>query len=168
MRVEQFLRDSNRRFPEKIAVVAGDRRLTFREIDVASDRLAAALRRHGVTRGDRVVVFMDNRWEAVVGIFAVLKAGAVFSPINPSTKADKLAYLLNNCRAAALITLGSLLPVARDALAEAPSVKLAVVTGAAGKPAVAGGIRFEDALAEPGIAPSPDAAGIELDLAMLI
>ena len=168
MRVEQFLRDSSRRFPEKIAVVAGDRRLTFREIDVASDRLAAALRRHGVTRGDRVVVFMDNRWEAVVGIFAVLKAGAVFSPINPSTKADKLAYLLNNCRAAALITLGSLLPVARDALAEAPSVKLAVVTGAAGKPAVAGGIRFEDALAEPGIAPSPDAAGIELDLAMLI
>jgi long-chain acyl-CoA synthetase len=167
MRVERFLQDSSRRFPEKIAVVAGGRRLTFREIDDASDRLAAALRRHGVMRGDRVVVFMDNRWEAVVGIFAVLKAGAVFSPINPSTKADKLAYLLNNCRAAALITLGSLLPVARDAMAEAPSVKLAVVTGAADKPAVAGSIRFEDALAEPGAAP-PDGAGIELDLAMLI
>lgn len=168
MRVEQFLRDSSRRFPEKIAIVAGDGRLTFREIDDASDRLAVALIRHGVARGDRVVVFMDNRWEAVVAIFAVLKAGAVFSPINPSTKADKLAYLLNNCRAAALITLGSLVAVARDAMAVAPSVRLAVVAGAAGQPALAGGMRFEDALAEPGAAPSPDAAGIELDLAMLI
>ena len=168
MRVEQFLQDSSRRFPEKVAVVAGDKRLTFKEIDDASDRLAAALRRHGVMRGDRVVVFMDNRWEAVVSIFAVLKAGAVFSPINPSTKADKLAYLLKNCRAAALITLDPLLPVAHDAIAEAPSVKFAVVVGAADKPALAGGIRFEDALAEPGAAPMPDAAGIDLDLAMLI
>ncbi len=168
MRVEQFLQDSSHRFPTKIAVVAGDRRLTFKEIDEASDRLAAVLRRHGVTRGDRVVIFMDNRWEAVVSIFAVLKAGAVFSPINPSTKADKLAYLLKNCRAAALITLDSLLSVARDAMAEAPSVKLAVVVGAADKPALAGGIRFEDALAGPGAAPMPDAAGVDLDLAMLI
>jgi len=167
MRVEQFLEDSSRQFPEKIAVVAGDRRLTFREIDDASDRLAAALRRHGVMRGDRVVVFMDNRWEAVVGIFAVLKAGAVFSPINPTTKADKLAYMLKNCRAAAVITLAPLLPVARDAMAEAPSVKLAVVVGATGRPAVPGGIRFEDALTDPGAVPS-DVAGIDLDLAMLI
>lgn len=168
MRVERFLKDSSRRFPEKIAVTAGTHRLTFGEIDAASDRLAATLRRHGVMRGDRVVVFMDNRWEAVVSIFAVLKAGAVFSPINPSTKADKLAYMLKNCRASAMITLDPLLSVTRDAMAEAPSVKLAVVIGAAGKPAVAGGIRFEDALAEPGAAPLPDAAGIEPDLAMLI
>jgi long-chain acyl-CoA synthetase len=168
MRVERFLKDSSRRFPAKIAVAASTHRLTFGEIDAASDRLAAALRRHGVMRGDRVVVFMDNRWEAVVSIFAVLKAGAVFSPINPSTKADKLAYMLKNCRASAMITLDPLLCVTRDAMAEAPSVKLAVVIGATGKPAVAGGIRFEDALAEPDAAPLPDAAGIEPDLAMLI
>ncbi len=168
MRVEQFLQDSSRRFPEKLAVVAGDKRFTFKEIDDASGRLAAALGRHGVMRGDRVVIFMDNRWEAVVSIFAVLKAGAVFSPINPSTKADKLAYMLKNCRAAALITLEPLLPVARDAMAGALSVKLVVVTGAADKPDVRGGVRFEDALAGPGAGPLTDAAGFEPDLAMLI
>jgi amino acid adenylation domain-containing protein len=168
MRVETFLKDSSRRFPAKIAVTAGTHRLTFGEIDAASDRLAAALRRHGVMRGDRVIVFMDNRWEAVVSIFAVLKAGAVFSPINPSAKADKLAYMLKNCRASAVITLDPLLSVTRDAMAEAPSVELAVVIGAADKPAVAGGIRFEDALAEPDPAALPDPAGIESDLAMLI
>lgn len=168
MRVEQFLTDASRRFPHKTALAAGDRRLTFAEIDEGSDRMAAALRRHGVVRGDRVVVFMDNCWQAVVAIFAVLKAGAAFSPINPSTKADKLAYMLQNCRAAAMITLDRLLPVVRDAIAQAPSVKLVVVAGVVGQPAVAEGIRFEDALAERADGAPPGAAGIELDLAMLI
>jgi len=168
MRVERFLTDASRRFPHKTALVAGQARLTFAQIDAASDRLAAALRRNGVARGDRVVVFMDNCWQAVVGIFSVLKAGAVFSPVNPSTKADKLAYMLQNCRAAALVTLDKLLPVARDAMAQAPSVKLAVVSGVAGKPPPAGAISFEDALADPAQAALPGDTGIELDLAMLI
>ena len=60
-----------------------------------------ALAASGIARGDRVLVFMDNCWEAAVSIFAILKAGAVFSPINPSTKADKLAYIIGNCRARA-------------------------------------------------------------------
>ena len=88
MRVEDFLRDSARRLPAKTALVAGKRRLTFAELDVMSDRLAAALARRGIARGDRVVVFMENSFEAVVAIVAVLKAGAVFSPVNPSTKSD--------------------------------------------------------------------------------
>ena len=112
MRVEQFLRDSAKRNADKTALVAGTRRLTFGELDKLSDRLARTLVARGVQRGDRVIVFMDNCWEAVVGIFAVLKAGAVFSPINPSTKVDKLAYVANNCRAGALITQARLLAVA--------------------------------------------------------
>src|SRR5262245_52185117 len=78
MRVESFLTDSAKRFPEKVALVAGNERLTYAELDRRSDRLAAALARAGIARHDRVIVFMDNCWEAVVAIFAVLKAGAVF------------------------------------------------------------------------------------------
>ncbi len=85
MRIEQYLTKSAQRFGTKTALVAGDRRLSYGELDAASDRLAAALVRRGLKRGERAVVFMDNAWEAVVGLFAVLKAGAVFSPINPST-----------------------------------------------------------------------------------
>jgi acyl-CoA synthetase (AMP-forming)/AMP-acid ligase II len=101
MRVERFLTDSARRFPDKTALVAGGRRLTFSDLDGMSDRLAAGLVRNGLRRGERVIVFMENAWEAVAAIWAVLKAGGVFSPVNPSTKPDKLAYILNNCRAAA-------------------------------------------------------------------
>jgi amino acid adenylation domain-containing protein len=165
MRVEQFLKDSARRFGDKVALVAGAERLTYRDLDRASDRLAGALAAHGVARGDRVVIFMDNCREAVIAIFAVLKAGAVFSPINPSVKADKLAYVINNCRARALLTQDKLRAVVSAALAEAPSVTLTVVAGA-GEPTLRGAVSFEAALATD--LPPPAAPGIDLDLAMLV
>ena len=109
--------------------------------------MAATLAAHGVARGDRVVVFMDNCAEAVVAIFAALKAGAIFSPVNASTKADKLAYILNNSEAAALVTQHRLLGVAADALADAPSVRLTIVAGGQEAPAFPGAMHWRDALA---------------------
>jgi long-chain acyl-CoA synthetase len=164
MRVEQFLRDSARRFGDKIALVVGGARLTYRELDRASDRLAGVLAARGITRGDRVIVFMDNCREAVIAIFAALKAGAVFSPINPSTKAEKLAFVLDNCRARALITQEKLRAVASAALAETPSIALTVIAGA--REPLRGAVSFEAALAAE--AEPPGNPGIDLDLAMLI
>jgi long-chain acyl-CoA synthetase len=165
MRVEEFLRDSARRFGDKVALVAGDARVTYRELDRASDRLAGALTQNGIARGDRVIVFMDNCREAVIAIFAALKAGAVFSPLNPSTKAEKLAYVINNCGARALITHDKLSTVAAGALAAAPSVALTVVADAR-DPSLTGAVSFAAAIATD-VAP-PVNPGIDLDLAMLI
>ncbi len=167
MRVEQFLEGSARRHPDKVALVAGGRRLTFAEIDDAAGRLARSLVAGGVKRGDRVVVFMDNCWEAVVAIFATLKAGAVFSPINPSTKADKLAFVLGNCRPTAIVTQEKLVAVTAEALETSPSVVLSVVAGGVGDPALRGGVGFAHAVAEAPATPLPF-AGIDVDLAMLV
>jgi len=104
VQVESFLERSAEKSPEKTALVCGSRRLTYREIERQSNRLAHALIRQGVCRGDRVAVQLENSPEAVVAIFAILKAGAIFLVIHPSTKAEKLAYILNDCRACALIT----------------------------------------------------------------
>ena len=153
MRVEHFLRDSARTYRHKVALVAGERRLTFGDLDGASDRLAAVLSHRGVSRGDRVVVFMDNCWEAVVAIFAVMKAGAVLCPINPSTKAHKLAWLLSHCRASAMILQDRLAASARAALAQAHSVKLTIVVGELNPPGFPDGIRFDDAIAESAACP---------------
>jgi long-chain acyl-CoA synthetase len=165
-RVEDYLSSSARRFGDKVALVAGGRRLTFAELDQLSDRLAVALAKGGVGRGDRVIVFMDNCWEAVVSIFAVLKAGAVFSPINPTTKADKLAFVTGNCSAAAILTQARLLPVVTDALASCASVKLTLVVDGGKAKIPEGCASFEAACATPG-RPLPR-SGINLDLAMLI
>ena len=167
MRVEEFLESSAARLPEKTALVAGSRRLSFAEVDRLSDRLAASLVDRGIARGDRVVVFMENSWEAVVSIFAILKAGAVFSPVNPSTKVDKLAYILGNCRAAGIVTQARLAATVARAIAEVASVRLVVLAGS-DDAAAPGCLRFEDSIAASKLAPAPVPAGIELDLAMLV
>lgn len=151
MRVEAFLRESALRFPRKTALVCGERRLTFAEIHAQAVRLAGTLRARGVARGDRVVLYLENSPEAVIGLFAVLRAGAVFSMLNPGTKLDKLTYILNNCTAKAVITEPKLAATAKQAAKGAPSVAFTLVSpfGAA-----------------EGEAPEPP--GIDLDLATIV
>src|SRR6478672_8789323 len=97
--LHDFLSDSARRAPTKAALVCQKQRVSYRELDESSNALAHALVKRGVKRGDRVIIFGDNTIETVISFWAVLKANAVVSIINPLTKTDKLAYLLNDCRA---------------------------------------------------------------------
>jgi long-chain acyl-CoA synthetase len=101
--VQDFLEHSAERLPDKIGLICDGRRLTYAEIDEMANRLANALVDLGICRGDRVGIYLNNSVETVVAIFATLKAGAVFVVINHTTKRDKLHYILNNCRAAALV-----------------------------------------------------------------
>jgi long-chain acyl-CoA synthetase len=155
VRVEGYLAQSATRFPDKIALVAGERRISYRELAAAAARLAGVLRARGVARGDRVVLFLDNSPEAVGAIFAVLQAGAVFSVVNPGTKLDKLAYILNNCAARALITEPRLSAVANEAARNAPSVACTLTTP----------FEFEEEKKPAGEETQP---GIDLDLAMIV
>lgn len=129
MLIQEFLERSRDAFPDKTAVVAGERRLTYREIDSSANALAHALREAGVAYGDRVAVFLDNSPEAVISIFGILKADAAFVVLNPTIKTDKLAYILNNCRTTALIAHASRWEVAGAAAGKAPSLRAAVVVG---------------------------------------
>ncbi|MEY4563048.1 MAG: hypothetical protein RLZZ618_2325 [Pseudomonadota bacterium] len=103
MLLHQLFEATARQSPEKDAIVFEGQRTTYAHLDRKAARLAAALQQRGVQRGDRVATFLDNGVEAVVAILAALKCGAVFMPINPLTKRDKLAYLLNDSRASALV-----------------------------------------------------------------
>src|SRR5207244_2690260 len=106
----------------KTALIAGEARLSYRDLAERAAGLAAELRRRGVRRGDRVAVFLHNGADAAVAVFAVLHAGAVFSLLNPGTKADKLAYVLNHSGARALLTEPKLLQTARQAASLAPGL----------------------------------------------
>jgi long-chain acyl-CoA synthetase len=101
--VRDFIEQSADRLPDKTALICDGRRLTYRELDGLADRVAHCLREMGVKRGDRVAIHLPNSVETVAGIFGTLKASATFVVINPTTKRDKLLYILNNCRATALI-----------------------------------------------------------------
>lgn len=130
MQLESFLERSASAFPDKTALIVGSERLTYVDLDLRANRLAHALLRSGVTRGDRVAVFLPSSSLAVVAIFAALKAGAVFLPVNPTTKKKKLRYILADCNAKALVTTEQLLRSLEGGgitAAEAPSLKCTVV-----------------------------------------
>ncbi|MEA1952272.1 MAG: AMP-binding protein [Planctomycetota bacterium] len=129
MRIESFLEESARRRPGKTALVCGGRRLTYAELDASANRLARGLIERGIRRGDRVAVFLPNSVEAVVGIFAVLKSGAAFVMINPSTKSGKLSYVLNDSRAAAILLPRRKLAMVGQLDEEPPNMKLTICTG---------------------------------------
>lgn len=103
MLVQDFLEKSAERLPNKVALICNDKRLTYAEIEARANRLANSMIDHGIKRGDRVVIYMNNSVELVVSIFAILKAGGVFVVVNPISTREKLTYILNNCSAAALI-----------------------------------------------------------------
>jgi amino acid adenylation domain-containing protein len=164
-RIEQFLVGQAESRPGKTAVVTGSRRLSYSELDDLSNRLANALAGNGVRRGDRVLVFMDNCWEAAVSIFAVLKAGAVFSLVNASTKADKLGFVAADCEAAAILTQAKLMPVVTEAGGGRTGVFVASTAGPTGR-CPPGAASFDDCLAAEGRPVRH--GGIDVDLAMLI
>ena len=127
--VHDFLEQSAKRTPEKTALVHGTQRFSYAEIDAMANRLANALSDRGVTRGDRVVLFLPNNVELVVGIFAVLKANAVFVVVNSSTKPDKLSQLIENCRATAMIARDGEADVAVEIMDRSRSLKFAILSG---------------------------------------
>ena len=150
MRVESFLLESARRFPAKTALVAGPERLTYEELAKRATAFAAQLASKGVQRGDRVVIFLHNSPEAVVAVFGTLLAGGIFSVVNPGTKSDKLAYILNHCTAKVLVTEPRLEAITRVARERAPAVATTIVAP----------FNFSNAAL-----PNP---GIDLDVAMIV
>ena len=129
MLLHQLFEASARRAPDKTALVFDGARHSYAQLDAQAERLAVLLQQRGVKRGDRVASFLDNSVEAVLCLYAALKCGAVFMPINPLTKRDKLAYMLNDSRASALISHPALQTECRPALALNTSVHTVVMAG---------------------------------------
>lgn len=97
MLLDRFLHDTAQRFQDKTALVCGNRRASYAELERHSNALAHALRALGLRRQQRVAIRHDNSVETVEAIFATLKASGVFVAVNPQAKPDKLAFLLNDC-----------------------------------------------------------------------
>jgi amino acid adenylation domain-containing protein len=128
------LRAAARAAGDDVALVAGERRMTFAELDAAAERLAGGLRASGVEHGDRVVLMAPNGVEAAVTIYATARAGAVVVPLNPTTRPAKLAYVLEHTGAAAMVCDRALADVAREAGAPNVLDDVLAVDGPPGPP----------------------------------
>ncbi|WP_371476527.1 amino acid adenylation domain-containing protein [Kitasatospora sp. NBC_00315] len=98
------------RTPDAPAVVAGDRTLTYAELDARSTRLAGALARRGVRRESLVGLAFRPSAEFVVAAFAVLKVGAAYFPLDPEYPAERLGTMVAAVRPVVVLTGGEPLP----------------------------------------------------------
>ncbi|HEX4726762.1 MAG TPA: amino acid adenylation domain-containing protein [Jatrophihabitans sp.] len=89
--------------PDAIAVCAGEQRLSYRELDQRSDRVAGALTARGIGPGSRVGVCLDRSAELIVLLLGVLKAGACYLPLDPTWPEQRRAFVAADAELALLI-----------------------------------------------------------------
>jgi len=95
--MQHILRDSAMNFPGKDAIIQDDRKYTYQELDKISNRLANMLLDAGIGRGDRVGVFLDHSLDQIIAFYGILKAGAVYVPINSLLLGDQVNHIAIDC-----------------------------------------------------------------------
>nr|CBL93720.1 NRPS didomain PCP-A [Streptomyces sp. L-49973] len=122
-------------YPDRTAVVAGARTLTYREFWRATEAVADRLRASGIGRGQRVGVLTGKSVHAVPAITGTLLAGAAYVPLDPRSPAARLAEILDDAACGAVLVAPDMLDALPEGLA-APVIDLAAVAGGdAGAPA---------------------------------
>src|SRR5438045_615647 len=94
--LHQFLIESAHRSPDKTAVVSGEQGLSYGTLNELTDQLAAVLRMRGVAPGDRVGIYVSKSLASVVSVFAILKAGACYVPLDPGAPVQRLTYIIRD------------------------------------------------------------------------
>jgi acyl-CoA ligase (AMP-forming) (exosortase A-associated) len=98
-----------------------------REIELAAGALLAL----GLGRGERLAIYLEKRFEAVIAMFGASAAGSVFVPINPLLKAEQVAYILKNCNVRILVTSIERLNLLISVLPECHDLHVVIVVGSA-------------------------------------
>ncbi|WP_413142647.1 amino acid adenylation domain-containing protein [Burkholderia cepacia] len=124
--------DAARATPDAIAleyadVHGGVHRATYRELDVGTSRIAAALRRRGVRPDTPVALCVERSFDMVMALVGVLKAGAAYLPVDPDYPAERIAYLLRDARPAVAMTQAHLREQVEAALGDGATTQLLTV-----------------------------------------
>ncbi|MFS1904612.1 class I adenylate-forming enzyme family protein (plasmid) [Vibrio lentus] len=114
--LSHYLDASAALFGAKIAVIDEQQQLTYHQLRAEARQLAHVFQAHGVTKGDRVMLYLANSIAFVRAFWATQYVGAVAVPINPDTKAEKLTWLLENSAAKLLVVDADSQPTASQAL----------------------------------------------------
>lgn len=130
--LHSLLENAAQRYPEHVALVCGDERLSWQAAHDLSARLAAGLTQRGVGTGDRVAMLIGNRNEFVLTLFAIARIGAIAVPLSIREQTPGLAYMLNDCAAVLLVheaDLGERLPAPADVPGLLRRVSIGACTG---------------------------------------
>jgi len=166
-----ILRRSAGCFPEKTALVDGERRIAYRELEAIAEGLAASLQELGYRKGDRVAIYMKNSLELVTAFYALQKLGVIVAWVNPNYRVAEARFILSNSQAKGVFLFREwegydYLSALLEMRSELPSLERIFVAGEGqGK-----GVSLFDELLKGGRGkrPTPPAIDPEHDLSMLI
>ncbi len=125
--VQDLLRRSADRLPDKTAIIDGERAFTYRQLEDMSDRFGASLASSGLAVGDRVGVFAPNCVEFAIAFFGILKAGGIATTVNSAYTERELAFQMNDSGAEVLLVHEDMLETAEKASAHCMSIRDLIV-----------------------------------------
>jgi len=145
---EMLLMDIGRRnakiYPDKEAIIFSDIRLTFKQFQERINRLANALIKLGIQKGDKVAVLLNNGYQYAELYFAIPKCGAIIVPLNYRLAGRELSWIINHAEAKVLILDEAYLQAIEPIASELKTLKETIIIGQ-GKPMM---LRYEDLITE--------------------
>lgn len=121
--VGDLLKRTAKRYPEREALVFGNRRITYKEMDKKANDLGNALIELGIEKGDKVAILSHNCIQYAILLFAVAKIGAWFTPLNFMLKGDEISFIINNSEAKVFFVEDSLIDRVQGIKEKIPMVK---------------------------------------------
>jgi len=123
-----LLKNTAEKYPDKTALVYFDREITYKELDLLSDKFATALADLGVKKGDKVAIFLPNTPQFVITYYGAIKTGAIETAISPLYKEREVEHQLNDSEAETIVVLDLLYPIV-EKVWEKTKLKHVIVTG---------------------------------------
>ncbi|HLX57824.1 MAG TPA: alpha/beta fold hydrolase [Ktedonobacteraceae bacterium] len=109
--LHDILNNSALNFPDRPALIFFGQKISYRELDRASNRCAHALRKIGVQKGERVAIILPNVPQYVIGVYGTLKAGGVVVLGSPLSNEEEITYQLKHSGVQVLLTLSAYRPL---------------------------------------------------------
>jgi long-chain acyl-CoA synthetase len=108
MNIAQHVERAAKSFPDHPAILFEGNQLTYSELNARTNRITNALKAHGLTRGDRVALYLPNIPEFAICYLAVMKAGGIAVSINSMFKSDEVKYVIDDSEAKVIFSVGDL------------------------------------------------------------
>jgi long-chain acyl-CoA synthetase len=126
MNIARHVEDAAKLVPNHPAIIFEETSLTYSELNHSANRIAHALKAHGVNRGDRVALYLPNIPEFAISYLAIQKVGAIAVSINTMFKSDEVKYIVNDSEPKIIFTVVELVP--NIPLSDCPSVQKIVIS----------------------------------------
>ena len=143
--IGDMVRRSAYRYPDKPALIFGDRVLTYQQLEEATNRFANALLDMGLRKYDRVAILAHNTIHHVITWLGTAKAGGIYLAINYLLRGKDISYCINHSESRFFVVEDALFHLVEDVLSEMPGVEKFIWSNEGeGRPAPEGWLEFDE------------------------